>query len=484
MQNQKKITKKPTVNLLQSRHPTTRLFRLFARKMSLFWRFWILIWSLNSKFTFSKGLPLETRFLHESRTVNIEWKRAVFLNDSMHLTSAFMVPQKKHKGHALKILAVGTDGAALASQSLACWICQNRFITINSCFKSFVTSSQFDTSPKSHHGKPWIVIVVNCPISASQKAASWVTLGSSFASIQHSKAWVPIKQIGTINPRYKLSMCSGPLFTKDRSEPDAYHGFHQSLAAVLPEWFEYYQGMGVQHFKMYMMPSLDQRTRSVLGYYAHLGIVEILEWNATHQTFDSIWAHGQMAFSHDCLYRSLGVADWVLVTDVDEYLTVDGHESFQSAIPEMNNPKIGFIQFSSWFYDRTCPLVVRKKHPFLLTDQVRIRASSPEKYRQKWMARPMAVPSPGIHGTGKIVKGFRKKYIMHDRGIFVKHFSAYIPTPKCTIKHDKRSFDSTLQNITALSSRVEKVVQDLRKEYRYGQDPFQEIIPLKGYVLH
>jgi hypothetical protein len=289
--------------------------------------------------------------------------------------------------------------------------------------------------------------------------------------------------------QHRLSICTGPLFSNGHSGA--------SLAGHLPEWFEYYRLMGVSLFKVYVTPSTDRDTRSVLAYYVKLGLAQVYEWHASENMLNSIWANGQLSMNHDCLSRSMVDSEWVLSVDVDEYLTPvpltdlrkrKGRKSagdipltLHDAIPEMDVPDLGFLKFSCWFYDRTCPLpetTLSNSTTHLLTSQMRLKETNPQPKRQKWMARPLGMLTTPIHAGGIVAPGFRARYVTPELGIVLRHYTRYIATPNCDTSYPGRVLDGTVYPWQEdLESRVEQSVQDLRRDFRFFHgDPFEDVV--------
>lgn len=102
--------------------------------------------------------------------------------------------------------------------------------------------------------------------------------------------------------RYDLTVCA--IFQND--------------AEWLPEWIEFHEKQGVQHFYLYNNYSQD-RYQEILKPYVDKGLVEIIEWK---KNSDSIvdFTLVQCGAYQDCLKKISGQAKWCAIIDTDEFL--------------------------------------------------------------------------------------------------------------------------------------------------------------------
>lgn len=95
----------------------------------------------------------------------------------------------------------------------------------------------------------------------------------------------------------------------------------QDEARFLPEWIEYHQSQGVQHFWMYNNNSKDDY-KAALAPYIKKGLVELIEWPSVQESND--WSHfsftTQPGAYNDALKRARGKSRWLAINDTDEFL--------------------------------------------------------------------------------------------------------------------------------------------------------------------
>lgn len=89
----------------------------------------------------------------------------------------------------------------------------------------------------------------------------------------------------------------------------------RNCAPYIKEWVEYHRLLGVDHFWLYDDASTDN-WQSELSSYINSGLVEVFYWPAGKPD----WTGGQVAAFHDGLKRSIGVARWVALLDLDEFI--------------------------------------------------------------------------------------------------------------------------------------------------------------------
>ncbi len=92
----------------------------------------------------------------------------------------------------------------------------------------------------------------------------------------------------------------------------------RNTAPYLKEWVEYHRMIGVEHFWLYNDDSTDN-WEEVLAPYILEGIVEVIYWPA-EQHYYPFYLGKQMEAFNDAIRRAVGVAKWVALIDLDEFL--------------------------------------------------------------------------------------------------------------------------------------------------------------------
>lgn len=86
-------------------------------------------------------------------------------------------------------------------------------------------------------------------------------------------------------------------------------------APYLKEWIEYHRLIGVDHFYLYNNASSDA-WEQVLQPYIDSGLVEVFDWPSPMQNFQEYHTRA----NRDALTRARGLAKWVALIDIDEFL--------------------------------------------------------------------------------------------------------------------------------------------------------------------
>ena len=87
-------------------------------------------------------------------------------------------------------------------------------------------------------------------------------------------------------------------------------------APYLKEWIEYHRMVGVDHFWLYDNSSSDN-WRPVLQPYIDEGLVEVFDWPRPEE---SSYASYQVDSFRDAIRRAVGVARWIALIDIDEFI--------------------------------------------------------------------------------------------------------------------------------------------------------------------
>lgn len=102
--------------------------------------------------------------------------------------------------------------------------------------------------------------------------------------------------------QYELTLCS--IFQND--------------AKYMPEWIEFHQKQGIEHFYLYNNRSTDNY-QEILSPYIRSGLVEIINWDIGYEV-ESQWLAIQCAAYMDCIKKIKKKARWCAFLDTDEFL--------------------------------------------------------------------------------------------------------------------------------------------------------------------
>jgi hypothetical protein len=155
------------------------------------------------------------------------------------------------------------------------------------------------------------------------------------------------------------------------------------------EWIAYHLLQGFRHFLIY--PNEDPaHIRRILAPYIADGLVDIVDWEWRTPGFQH-----QPAHINSCLYRYRGLAQWVGVFDVDEFLQPLGQGDTVRAIVERRTPAIAALRVSCvWFFScRGCP----PGDGALQTQRYAYRSTDALPVLSKCLARPENILTYIIH---------------------------------------------------------------------------------------
>ena len=95
----------------------------------------------------------------------------------------------------------------------------------------------------------------------------------------------------------------------------------QDEAPWFKEWLEYHRMLGVEHFRLYNNESRDNSVE-VLKPYIEKGIVTLIDWPTQDvgSQFQGFVHHTQIPAYKDAIEAFKGVAKWVAVIDIDEFI--------------------------------------------------------------------------------------------------------------------------------------------------------------------
>lgn len=110
------------------------------------------------------------------------------------------------------------------------------------------------------------------------------------------------------SPRRNFTMCLAPL-----------HGT-PSTVENLVQYFELNRLLGAEKFIVYNYSITFKNFNTVLRYYESKGMVELVSWALPSKVRGKVWYYAQIAMLNDCFYRNKGVSQYIVNTDLDEFI--------------------------------------------------------------------------------------------------------------------------------------------------------------------
>jgi hypothetical protein len=239
-------------------------------------------------------------------------------------------------------------------------------------------------------------------------------------------------------------------------------------ARWVKEWIEYHKIMGVEHFYLYNNDSSDGYLH-VLEPYIKSGLVEIIPWESRYAPFHDPrqpvqWVGFQLSAFNDCIQRTCGVAKWLALIDIDEYLFPHyGVESLHTLL-KTTDPDVGTLTFK-WRCFGTSYFKRLPPHS-LMVELLSMRAldSVAENTHHKCIHRPEAVLYTLVH-EADLKSGYRVVNI-DPRDIRINHYflrdrESCIEKNRGDVSLLEEKFNSI--NDTSMSQFIPLLKQAMRK---------------------
>lgn len=210
-------------------------------------------------------------------------------------------------------------------------------------------------------------------------------------------------------------------FKKEYKHSFAVCAMFKNEAPWLKEWIDYHHNvLGASHFYLYNNESTDDYEK-VLQPYIEQGLVELISWENTEEHAirgieDYLWVPYQFGAYNDCLKnRALGVAKWVAILDIDEFIVpTNGAAAFADLLEKEAATKTGSLQMY-WKVFGTSHIASLNPGD-LLTEKLNLRAvdSHPWNQNMKSIHRPEAIQIVLVHEAKKLNHGYRRKKLEPD----------------------------------------------------------------------
>lgn len=183
------------------------------------------------------------------------------------------------------------------------------------------------------------------------------------------------------------------------------------------EWIEYHRFIGVNHFYIYDNNSVDN-LYEILSEYIDEGTVEIIDWNTKVAPFqepcqfgNARWVGYQITAFNDAIERSNGLARWIALLDVDEFIFCSkgptvGVRNFNTLLKNQSED-VGSILLNWWNFGTSNIKILSENK--LITENMVMRAvdSIPENRFYKSIHRPESIYYSYTH-EAFLKKGYKK----------------------------------------------------------------------------
>ena len=203
----------------------------------------------------------------------------------------------------------------------------------------------------------------------------------------------------------------------------------------LIEFIEMTKALGVDLVNLYFIPGMDKDMIEYLRErYSKDGALdlEMFQWRELY-LHKIVHYNGQMLAIHDCIYRNMYRAEYLIATDLDELIIPLKHSNYMEMIKSYNaDSHVHSFGFLNRFFALNgspppvlpnCSGLTLPKY-FHRTNQLRCMYSF--SFRPKYIMRPQMVIQVAVHGVCKVTEG--RGYHVPARNAILGHFRNIIPS--------------------------------------------------------
>lgn len=201
------------------------------------------------------------------------------------------------------------------------------------------------------------------------------------------------------------------------------------------EFIEMTKVLGVDLVNLYLMPGLDKgMIRYLQERYSKDGALdlEMFQWREMYQ-HKILHYNGQLLAIHDCMYRNMYRAEYLIVTDLDELIIPFKQNNYMEMIKSYKaNPDTHSFRFLNRFFATngspplplpdcngtlTLPKYFHQRHQLKCTYNI--------NFRPKYIMRPQLVIQVAVHGVCQVIKG--REYRVSANNAILGHYRNAIP---------------------------------------------------------
>jgi hypothetical protein len=201
------------------------------------------------------------------------------------------------------------------------------------------------------------------------------------------------------------------------------------------EFIEMTKALGVDLVNLYLMPGLDKgMIRYLQDRYSKDGALdlEMFQWREMYKN-KILHYNGQLLAIHDCMYRNMYRAEYLLVTDLDELIIPFKQSNYMDMIKSYKaNADTHSFRFLNRFFainDRAPPTLPDCNESLTLPKYFhrthQLRCTYNINFRPKYIMRPQLVIQVAVHGVCQVITG--REYRVSPNSAILGHYRNVIP---------------------------------------------------------
>ena len=119
----------------------------------------------------------------------------------------------------------------------------------------------------------------------------------------------------------------------------------------IAEFIEMQRVLGAQHITMYIMDDITEKLKLFFRRkYSDNGLLEVVKWKQLRRRTEMHY-YGELLLMHDCLYRNMNRAKYLVFVDMDEVILPIQHDSWSNMIIAIDTkPSIGAFVFLNKYF--------------------------------------------------------------------------------------------------------------------------------------
>lgn len=264
-----------------------------------------------------------------------------------------------------------------------------------------------------NHKKPSVAVYITCvpvngipPDVVSVVPESWNNTWTVLIP------WLDVKDLSIDKHPTDIAVCVRPLF----NYTDIFR---------ISEFVAFYEALGVDRFTFYDYSASSIVRRLIQGLHDRNYTIELIPWDLPDEIND-MWSLGQIASINDCILHHMASSAFVLIVDLDEFVTPRHVETLNQLISAHDVPGKDFSVFvfrSTVFCGEYEPDTLPNVIPNFVTQSLVRRETRiyPFLVRSKYIVRPRSVVAAGIHHVWELVEGAEERFVPASQ-VLVHHY--------------------------------------------------------------
>lgn len=292
--------------------------------------------------------------------------------------------------------------------------------------------------------------MIYCKLARSRLTPTFVSVVPEKCKQPDHVLPITRKRRKPFKPTFNFTVCVSPI-----------HSQYINIGEFV-EFIEVNEMFGADHFIFYNH-SIGESLTPLLRTYIDEGKLTLLDWHIPIEIAqgptNQIHYFGQLAALNDCVYRARTTSKYVVLLDLDEFITPMEYNTWLELLNNINQTsKYASFQIRNVFFPKQLP---KSRHRMTVIERLQTLSLTkrekriwPHHIRSKYIADPNKLVIAGVHYAWEMAGNFVEYLVQPEKALLFHYRELESPTSLVQEKRMLQFKDSIIRRIRHRLSTV------------------------------